>query len=317
MNHTNDYGYSALWYAVFAGHLMCTQLLIETGADVNSKKGCEPIMATAFTGSAECMEAIIKAGADVNQADTSCFVGLSRSYASDPKHYDLIWKMEFDPDFETLDESTPLIDAARFGHEKCVDLLSNTGADVNTVSIQGKTALIYALVKGRGKCVDLLIKAGADVNFVDSFRNTPFMLSCHCDVNTAKSLLQAGAKMNMVNAAGENALQYVLKLNSQDKTTVLFQYAAGVTSGGDVPDKLRESGKESVLDFLFEETLKLNLKHLCREAIRKHLLKLDPHTHLFGRVPRLGLPFSVTDYLLYNCTLGVESNPSNDSTANQ
>ena len=45
------------------------------------------------------------------------------------------------------------------------------------------------------------------------------------------------------------------------------------------------------------------LKHLCREAVRNHLLKLDPHTHLLGRVPRLGLPSLITDYLLYNMSL--------------
>ena len=38
-------------------------------------------------------------------------------------------------------------------------------------------------------------------------------------------------------------------------------------------------------------------------AIREHLLELDPHTHLFYRVPRLGLPDVVTDYLLFNMSI--------------
>ena len=294
VNHTNDYGYSALWHAVFKGHLKCTQLLIEAGADVNGEKGCEPIMATAFTGNAECMESLIKAGAGVNMTGTSCYLG--------------------NPDFDTLDESTPLIDAARFGHQKCVDLLISGGADVNTVSIQGDRALIHALVEGRVNCVDLLIKAGADVNVIDSFGNTPFMLTCHCGVNSAKSLLEAGAKINMVNVLGENALHNMLKLIPADRTMVLFQHAAGETCGW-VPEQLRECGKESVLDFLFEENLRFNLKNLCRDTIRQYLLKLDPHRHLFGRVPRLGLPKILTDYLLYNCTSEVESKSCDDSAA--
>ena len=309
VNHTNDYGYSALLHAVFKGHSKCTELLVEAGADVNSKRGCEPIMAATFTGSVGCMEALIKAGADANKVGTPCIVGLRMAYHSeDEKNLDLVWKMELDLDVDTLEESTPLIDASRFGHEKCVDLLINTGADVNTINSQRQTALTYALIKGRGKCVDLLIKAGADVNFVDSFRNTPFILSCHCDVNTAKSLLQAGAKMNMVNAAGENALQYPRRYDSSaspDRTMVLFQYAAGENIGDGTLKNLQNSGKVAVPVVLFEETLKLNLKHLCRQAIRKHLLKLDPHSHLFGRVPRLGLPVSLTSYLLYNFTLDI------------
>ena len=58
-----------------------------------------------------------------------------------------------------------------------------------------------------------------------------------------------------------------------------------------------------VPNYLLNTELKFCLKHLCREAIRKHLLHLDPHTHLFGRVPRLGLPSLLTEYLLYNQTL--------------
>ena len=56
------------------------------------------------------------------------------------------------------------------------------------------------------------------------------------------------------------------------------------------------------------EDEKLDLKHICREAIRKHLLKLDPHQHLFGRVPRLGLSEAVNQYLLFNTNLDDEDN---------
>ena len=52
-----------------------------------------------------------------------------------------------------------------------------------------------------------------------------------------------------------------------------------------------------------EQEVALNLKHLCRETIRKHLLQLDPHENLFHRVPRLGLPALLQRYLLYNQTL--------------
>ena len=56
-------------------------------------------------------------------------------------------------------------------------------------------------------------------------------------------------------------------------------------------------------NFLQKEKKRMGLKHLCRQMIRNHLLELDPHAHLFGRVPRLGLPSLVTDYLLYHMTL--------------
>lgn len=60
--------------------------------------------------------------------------------------------------------------------------------------------------------------------------------------------------------------------------------------------------------------LSIFLKHLCRDAIRKHLIELDPHQHLFGRIPQLGLPSLLTRYLLYNVSLDedISSLPNND-----
>ena len=45
------------------------------------------------------------------------------------------------------------------------------------------------------------------------------------------------------------------------------------------------------------------LHHHCRVAIRRHLLKLDPHEHLFFRIPRIGLPSLLAKYLLYDTSL--------------
>ena len=43
-----------------------------------------------------------------------------------------------------------------------------------------------------------------------------------------------------------------------------------------------------------------NLKDICRRRIREHLLEVDPHTHLFSRVPKLEIPYTLHDYLLYD-----------------
>ena len=48
----------------------------------------------------------------------------------------------------------------------------------------------------------------------------------------------------------------------------------------------------------------VNLKHLCRETTRNHLLWLDLFTNLFGRIPHLGLPVSQSRYLMYEAAWG-------------
>ena len=98
-----------------------------------------------------------------------------------------------------------------------------------------------------------------------------------------------------------------LKFGKRERDICRLLFAAGETLDG-IPD-------EEIPDCLKFDDLQLELKHICREAIRKHLLSLDPHTHLFGRVPRLGLPSLLTEYLLYQQTLDdddIEEN-NNDS----
>ena len=56
----------------------------------------------------------------------------------------------------------------------------------------------------------------------------------------------------------------------------------------------------------------MSLQNICREAIRAHLLKINPNSHLFNRMPRLGLPLSLVNYMLYDVTLDDEESSDND-----
>ena len=83
-------------------------------------------------------------------------------------------------------------------------------------------------------------------------------------------------------------------------------YAAGETID-DSTDEENESNtllpNRPPLDWLKESKEKLCLRDSCREAIRKHVLILDPHGNLFDRVPKLGLPAVLNNYLLYNVSV--------------
>ena len=81
-------------------------------------------------------------------------------------------------------------------------------------------------------------------------------------------------------------------------------YAAGET--------LENVPEDEIPDCLKFEDSKLQLKHICREAIRKHLLDLDLHQHLFGRIPKLGLPSALNRCLLFNETLDDDKSLDDD-----
>ena len=69
--------------------------------------------------------------------------------------------------FETKVQ-TGLVAAAKYGQQKCVEVLTQAGADENKENDDCQTALIMAANNGHENCVGLLIKAGADVNKQES-----------------------------------------------------------------------------------------------------------------------------------------------------
>ena len=111
-----------------------------------------------------------------------------------------------------------------------------------------------------------------------------------------KRFLAAGANVNMANNVGTfiDLLNSCYKINKHETQFLKLLFAAG--------DKITQPSDE--VKRILNELGEVNLSHLCREIIRNHLLELDPHTHLFGRVPRLGLPAALQSYLLYHQTLG-------------
>ena len=185
-----------------------------------------------------------------------------------------------------------LICAAMCGNHECVDLLIKSGADVNKraehprstwgFSHAGDTALMHAAFMRDHRSVNLLIQAGADVNALNS--RSESALDEATDVRCVRLLLQSGAKIYTRS----------MGLKRLDKPSALLLYAAGQRLNGDELETVKE---------ISHEAQRLCLKNLCRQAIREHLLRLDPHTHLFGRVPRLALPHLITEYLLHGVSL--------------
>ena len=97
---------------------------------------------------------------------------------------------------------------------------------------------------------------------------------------------------------GRNALAWhFIQYKVPDIYTCEFLYSVGEDVDQSLYSKLPKS-----LQF---QTIKLQLKHICRRVIRKYLLEVDPHQHLFGRIPKLGLPSALSRYLLYNVDLQI------------
>ena len=155
--------------------------------------------------------------------------------------------------------------------------------------------------------VQKLIKAGADVNIRDFTGNTALIhiisgteprrvMNNQMDrrLSCVKLLITAGADVNITNDSGLNAL-YVHLVKEPDEQVVMLLFTAGTKTSG-----------VSKVRYCMREPEGLELRHICRTRIRNHLLELDSQSHLFGRIPHLGLPGPLMRYLLYYMSLGEE-----------
>ena len=186
------------------------------------------------------------------------------------------------------------------------------GADPNLgLNNDGDTALFEYIKQnnespshGKPETVLILLEAGADVNAKNSEGMTPLMflmgdISEISKIPFAVALLLQGAKVNVLHHNGVNALTEALmygELIVKDSNMEALLFATGEK----IDRQAVEAKGEKVPDDFQPQ---FNLIDICRRRIREHLLELDPHTNLFSRVPQLGLPRILNDYLLYNQTL--------------
>ena len=288
VNKADKNGTTALIKAAESGSTWCVNALLAAGARVNKfdNEGFSPLMSATCANNSEVVGCLIKAGAKIN-------------IASESKSKGQMW-LGRTQNNRAISCRYPLIATAspyRQESSKIIDMLIAVGADVNVADREGKTTL-HLIIRSRYsfeklRTVRLLIAAGADVNRFDNSGDTP--LSCVHEVDCARELLLAGAQINrtkpfdldtFVTSHIRNSLKYGIKPSPARDTDMLL-FASG-ESRLRVPESLQPSEP--------------NLMHLCRKTIRKHLLKLDPHTHLFSRVPQLGLPTLLNNYLLYDVT---------------
>lgn len=107
-----------------------------------------------------------------------------------------------------------LLHAAWKGHLGAVRWLVEHGADLNR---QGKqwAALHYAVFAGHVEIARYLLQQGADINARSTNGSTPLMMAAReGQESIAKVLLAAGARADIVNEYGDDALRWAMRSNN-------------------------------------------------------------------------------------------------------
>ena len=211
-----------LFYALHHKVPKCLETLIQAGADVNFPccSGGTPTIVAASYGYDKGLEVLVNAGADVNKRDWRGFTALMKaSHNGNRSCVDLLLNAGADVKMCSVPEGLTALQLSTDGG--CIKLLLDAGAYVNEPLPNGGTAVIRAVCNGNTDSMKVLIEAGADVNATMCYRGDTLCYGVtalhHSDRFTAdvsggkhllgiKLLLSAGAKVNMLDSKGRNAL---------------------------------------------------------------------------------------------------------------
>ena len=266
---------TALSFAAMHGHYECVDILIRAGASVNCPFDFPPILEAARKGHYRCVDIMIQAAADMNEERVSL--------------NDLVCQARIDNDDVTA------------------DVLMHLGADMSVVLSTAEACLISAVANSYIQCIVSLISAGVDVNIDFECHSSALMVAAAAGTGSfrcLKVLLAVGAHVNVINVDGKNALQICIA-QSRDKKRekCLLLYAAGEHLDMSTDSFSFLGERYSIPEYLQQSDQRLRLKYMCRERIRRHLLDVDRHVHLFSRITELRQTPLITNYLLYGMTL--------------
>ena len=198
-----------------------------------------------------------------------------------------------------------LLEAARKGDHRVMRELLRSGANPDASDYDGWRPLMFAAEGGHTQCVRLLLEYGADADY-DGAYNEGSVLALAVDnghEGCVLLLLQAGAEMDEAfTMAIENGFvqctKFLLKegvvreelVGIRNQVTSNEMWKVVAAAGADVFYRVRYNSVPS-------------LRSTCHKVIRRRLMIVGDSQNLFHKVPLLGLPNLVQEYLLYNVKL--------------
>ena len=299
---------NALQEAIRLQHVECVKTLVEAGADVKSEtkyygNTITLLQAAVYNGNVEIVKVLIDAGADVKR-EIHYYGGIMTMMESAVRNGNAeVVKVliEAGADVSTGIIYPVLVFAVQIGNADVVKALIDGGADVNPhITFNRNNPLATAALNNNTECLKMLLDAGADVNHRDNTGLSALFLATMqgMELKYLKLLIKKGAEVITSNHLLSNDLLRSPMIRHQQAVEKPFWllFAAGV----DMPMNMNKRFPRSIYTYPPEE--EMSLKHLCRKAIRKHLLKMSP-VNLFVQVPQLGLPTLLQEYLLFNVAL--------------
>ena len=231
-----------------AGNPTKARMLVEKGADVNahSKLGRTPLLIAASCESCTAtVKLLLDKGADPNAKDKEGNSAITAaSWVNNLDVVKLLVAKGAATDVQDGDGFTTLANAASNCSLESVKFFLSKGANVNTPNTKGGqvkfgpiqliklTPLMLASTFCAPEVAKTLIDAGAKVNDADIRGMTPIQFAVSSEAQNpavVKLLLKAGADVNAKSSVGETALDWAMKFGNQEVIAALT--SAGARQG--------------------------------------------------------------------------------------
>lgn len=261
--HDNIDQYKPLHLAALSDNLEIAELLIKNGANINSYDRWErtPLDIAATHKSVRVARLLIKNGANIDIAISDA---LHRAaYQGCMELVELLIESGADVNARNGNDATPLFMVSRYNCEDIARLLIVKGAHVNIENCWGQTPLHIAAEYDSAVIVTILIESRANIEAKDNNGSTPLHVVPNVQGDVAAILLQYGANVNVLDNVGISPLiRTVLSLCKESMTIKgkLTILANAPNIDADTVHKAIEiadrHGKKYIVDILEEASAK-------------------------------------------------------------
>ena len=230
INSKGGYYGNALYLACLGKHMAVVDFLLEKGADVNARlmKDDTALIMASSRNRSDVVQFFIGKAADVNLQSKSGETALfSASRYSRKEIIEILVQQGADINIQNKSGETALFQASRYGFEHIVDILVQAGADVNLQNKSGETALIVAFERGKREVVQVLIKAEVDLEVKDSHQRTALLQAAERGWDDiVHILIDKGADIDSVDADQQTALLIASKKGHVEIVRILLASGA-------------------------------------------------------------------------------------------
>ena len=194
------------------------ELLIDKGADINAENniGQTPLDRAELFNKAETAKLLINHG-----AKRGLFSSVSSGDTEEVKR-----RISQGAEVNAIRIGQSLLHiACQSGNKKIVELLINSGADVNVSNRRGLTPLDIAERDGQTEIIELLRVHGAKKGFSNLLRAIN-----SGDIEQVKLLISQGADVNTKNNAGQTLLHIACRSGNKEVVEFLIDQGANINS---------------------------------------------------------------------------------------